>query len=221
MSTAAQATSSGGSGNSGSSSSKGWGDVAPKHVDQADTMPKEQVAKVWAKIYQAAGAASASEEKKKGVRAAVYAYGLINGTSREGGYQGRCTLFDGSSFPASVIATAAGKMEIRQFFRANMDESYDFFKESGYAESLPRVVSKAASLSIKASEAFAMADWMSECPKFTPAEQEAYNKSFTYSISRARKARGDHALEEVEGKRLKESLESQGPSTVSGRDIDF
>lgn len=195
----------------------------PTSVDEADCLPQSRVAGIWARIYRKAGFNSPNEKEKNDVRAAVYSYCLKNGTSREGAFSGDLHLNGGQVVPASIIPVCVGKMEIRKFFRSNMEESYDYFVESGYAETQPRLIAKAAKYGVAAPEAFAMADWLTDCAKFTPAQSEAHERVFQHSVERARRARDGRKLEDVEDARLDKALEAQGPmeSTSSGRPIVF
>jgi hypothetical protein len=200
-----------------------WASVAPKFIAKEDAMDPYKVKVVWANMFSAAGLKAPTEKQQMAFKLAVYVYGKKNGTSREGQYSGLVQLADGFEFNAAVIPQCTGKMEIRRFFRGNMMESYDALKNSRVIENDPVEVAKAAKMGISASAAFATADWLTDCPKFTPLEAQAHEASFSYSISRARRARDGSSLEGVEKNRMMEGLASQGhfegpPS--SGR-VDF
>lgn len=197
-----------------------WIAAAPKAVDSENALGPEKVRAAWAKMYTAAGVSG--EEGQMQLRAAVYLYGLINGTSREGSYKGFMKLANGMSVSASVIVAAVGGTEIRKFFRGNMEESYEALKIMPLADLAPAVVVKAAELGCAADEAFATADWMSNNHRFTPGELRVHNLAFTTSVSRARRARSGQSLEDVERGRLHEMVASQGPEAVAGGSrIDF
>jgi len=188
-----------------------WLDVVPKSVDSEDALSFSENKAVWEKIYKAIGKATANESERKAVRAGIYAYCAKNATSREGDYAGSIQLADGTTISAAVIPQSAGKMKIRKFLRANMMESYDFFKTTRVMESDDRFVAKCATKGISAENAFATADWLADCPKFTPGEQKAHESSFNIGVDRARRARGGHNLEDVEQGRVQEGLRVQGP----------
>jgi len=130
-------------------------------------------------------------------------------------------LATGKKVSAEIIVKAAGNRRIRKFFRANMIESYDFFKQSRVMESDERFIAKAANFGIPPESAFAIADWMTDCPKFTPSESRAHELVFARSIDRARRAREGDTLERVEERRMDKALEAQGPGTEAGRRIEF
>jgi len=189
-----------------------WKAVKPTGVDHEDTMNSAKVKKVWTEIYKLAGLKNPDETTQRAMRMAVYVYGCLNGTSREGNYNGEMRLSNGTAVPASVIPRATGKMQIRQFYRGNMNESYEALKQSGVIEEDERFVAKVAQLGISASCAFATSDWMGDCPLFTPAETAAYNASFNVGLQRSRRARDGKTLEGVEQSRTEERLDAQGPS---------
>jgi hypothetical protein len=159
------------------------------------------------------------EKVQASCRIAVYKYLCINGTSREGSYAGTITMSDGNSFPASVIPLAAGKMQIRKFMRGNMQESYDALKSSRTMDVEARFIAKQAKLGISADCAFAVADWMTDCPLFTPAEGAAHEKSLMHGLERSRRARGGKTLEEVETSRVDDSLHAQGGLGVNSNEF--
>jgi len=172
-------------------------------------MVADRAKEIWARIYKDAGAKD--ENDQKAVRAAVFVYCALNGTSRVGNYGGVMQLSNGKSLPAAILVRHA-QSNIRQFLRERMDESYEFFTESRAMEEHSRFVARAAALGIAPGDAFAMADWLSDCPMFTPAQKQAHDKSFNYSIERSRRAREGKTLERVEDSRIKEELSVQGPN---------
>jgi len=95
--------------------SSSWADALPMSVDKEDTMNAKDVNICWNKILKAIGLTSASESERKLVKAGVYVYGALNGTSRAGLYNGKITMANGTSFSASVIPIATGKYDIRRF----------------------------------------------------------------------------------------------------------
>lgn len=199
-----------------------WTNFLPKSVDSEDTLGPEENKRVWEDLYRKSGMVTAGEDERRMVRAAVYMYCLKNGTSREGDYSGKMVLYNGRSVAASVIPAAASKMKIRKFLRANMAESYQYFKSTRVAESDERFVAKCAALGIAAECAFATADWMSECPTFTPAESRAHDTAFVRGIDRARRARNGKSLEAVESGRLDDQMTVQGPKNEQyGNTIEF
>jgi len=196
----------------GSASSKAtdWAALRPKHVDAENAMNPRSVALVWQKMMQKAGLGSASELDQKAFHLAVYVYACKNGTSREGNYAGTIVTSTGHVFQADVIPYATGKMNIRRFFRGNMEESYHSLKKSESMEQDEAFIARMAGYGVSAECAFATADWLADCPFFTPAESSAHNTVLNYSLARSRRARGGKALEAVEGQRLGEGLEVQG-----------
>lgn len=197
-----------------------WTSVVPKMVDSEDTMGVEQNKRTWEKLYKEAGLSTSGEDDRRALRAAVYVYCVKNGTSREGEYSGDMVLSTGKTVNASSIVRAAGKMRVRRFLRANAKESYDFFKASRVMEADDKFVSKCASLGISAENAFATADWLGDCPLFTPGESRAHEATFTRGIERARRARDGKTLEAVEGDRQDANLHAQGPA-VGGASESF
>lgn len=198
-----------------------WGSFVPKRVDSEDTLGPEQNKKVWEKLYKEAGLSSAGEDDRRALRAAVYVYCAKNGTSREGEYSGEMQLASGKTVSAAAIVRAAGRMRVRRFLRANMMESYDFFKSSRVMEADERFVSKCSSLGVPAECAFATADWLGDCPQFTPGETKAHEITFVRGIDRAKRARGGKTLEDVESQRQDANLHAQGPSEASGEAFRF
>jgi len=196
-----------------------WASVAPLVVDREDTMGIDKVALVWEKIYRLAGLKNPTEDKRKACRLAVYVYGVLNGTSREGGYSGSIVMSDGTKFSASVIVQATTKFKLRQFYRGNMVESYSALKNSNVIENNDRFVAKAAKLGIAPECAFAMADWFGDCHLLSPAETHAHSKSFAHALERAKRSRGG-TLEEVEDERVSAELHAQGEVTgVTSRNV--
>lgn len=193
-----------------------WTECVPKNVDSEDSLGIEENKRTWERMYKRAGMVSANEKERRMLRAAVYVYCLKNGTSREGEYSGNMILANGTVVSAAVIPGSSSKMKIRKFLRANMAESYQFFKESRIIENDARYVAKCAALGISPECAFATADWMADCPDFTPAESRAHDAAFVRGIERARRARGGKNLEAVESGRLDDALHAQGPAYETG-----
>jgi len=198
-----------------------WSDLAPEKVQYADSLSEAASRAIWQKIYIAAHVSGEKEQAM--LRSATYLYMLVNGTSREGSYEGDLMMKNGTRVPAGIIVQSTGKTSIRRFFRANMDESYDALKAMDLSVSAPRHVAKVAAMGISADAAFAVADWLGDCKKFLPNESLAYERSFNFNIRRAAKARGNSSLEAVEYKRAEASLAAQdnsGGSEGTGR-VDF
>jgi len=185
-----------------------WERYVPVKIDHEDCLSDNRNQETWQKIYAEVGATN--EDSRMGIRAAVYVYCCINGTSRVGNYGGVCKTYDGTEFPAAVISRNSGK-QIRKFLRANMDESYEFLKETRVMEADSRFVASAGTLGIAPSEAFAMADWMDNCLRFSPAEELAHSKKFVHGTERSRRARDGHTLEHVESAQRRSELVTQGP----------
>lgn len=200
-----------------------WSERAPKMVASEDSMDPRKVAAVWQKMYNEARMGGMSEAEQQAFRLGVYVYACKNGTSREGDYSGSIVLNNGAEFSAAVIPRATGKMSIRKFFRGCALESYEALKESGCMEADERFVAKVSALGVTPECAFATADWLTDCPKFTPAERAAHDKTFTMGIERARRARDGSTLESVEGGRVARTLEAQGPATapLAGHEVRF
>jgi len=193
-----------------------WTDAVPLSVDAEDTMSDKLKDKAWEKMYSLAGLAAAGEKERKALRAAVYTYGVVNATSRVGNYGGELHLATGKTVPASIIPQATGKHAIRRFFRANMRESYTFLKTTDVMAKYPRFLAKVASHGIAAENAFAVADWLTDCPAFTPAETKAHEMFFASSVERAKRARQGKTLETVEANAQENIMRAQGPMEDSG-----
>lgn len=198
-----------------------WTNLLPRHVGAENAMGPTEVANVWQKMYVKAGLRNPSEIQQKAFRMAVYVYCKKNGTSRAGAYKQDFILADGTKVNASVIPLSTGKMQIRFFMRGNMEESCKFLRDSKIIEKDEVEVKKAEALGITPSCAFAMGDWFADCPFFTPAETEAYDKSFAYSLTKARNSHGGERLEEVEERNVQKILAAQGRSEAPGNQIDF
>lgn len=199
-----------------------WTSVKPLAVSHEDALDPAKVKNVWAEMMKLAGLKAPDEKLQAAFRLAVYKYAHANGTSRVGQYEGEMTLADGTKVPAAVIPRATGAFAIRKFFRGNMVESYVALKESGIVEEDERSVAKVVKYGVSASCAFATADWMSDCPMFTPAETSAHEKAFTYAVERSRRARGGRNLETVEGQHLRTGLKAQGQLDADGgENIEF
>lgn len=200
------------------STENGWAVFKPKSASYEDSLTAARSTEIWTKLYTSAKATD--EKAQKRVRAGVYVYCALNGTSRVGTYGGELQLADGTVVAASHIPRAAGS-EIRKFLRANMDESYEFFKESRVMEAYPRFLSRAADLGIGPQEAFATADWLTDCSLFTPAEKKAHSSSFNFSIQRAKRAREGKTLERVEGDSARATLHAQGQAESNEGPVDW
>lgn len=191
-----------------------WEGLNPRIVDNEDAMGAAEVSKAWDRMYGFIGLKSPTEAERKSVRCAVYVYLALNGTSREGNYSQMIVTSTGHKFSASVIPRAANKMDIRRFARGNMEESYSYLKDSGVMTLYPRFLMKASNMGIGPNEAFATADWFTDCHMFTPREGLAHSKSFTVGIDKARRNRGGQSLEEVEDKRLGAIVGVNGPESA-------
>jgi hypothetical protein len=206
---------SGGASGSVASNFSEWDDVVPKKVTMEDSMSEAESARTWEAVYRHAGMSSASEKEKRAVRAGIYVYCALNGTSREGSYNAPIQLSTGTIISASVIPRAASKMKIRKFLRANMSEAYRFFKQTRIMETYERFVASCAKHGISPENAFATADFLTECPDFTPDESKAHNAMFAHSIERARRAREGKSLEQVEDARVENELTAGGPLSAA------
>lgn len=199
----------------------GWSEFAPKSVSFEDAMSERDSQAIWNKLYQEARLRTPTEDERKMFRASLYVYAAVNGTSREGDYAGTIVMANGHEFQASIIPLSCGKLRIRKFFRTNMAEAYDFFKSSRSMEAVPRYVSRAAAYGVSADCAFAMADFLDECPKFTPAEARAHGIVFNHSVDRARRARSGKSLEAVESQRLGDVLRANGHEASDGQVVEW
>lgn len=198
-----------------------FADTKPQNVGTDDSMDTAEVAVVWGKIYAAVGAESAQEPEKRKIRTGCYTYCALNGTSRVGRYSGKIRTADGRVFAAAVLPLCVGKQEIRRFMRGNMLEAYRFFKRTKVMEDYPRFVAKWEAMGVGRSVAFATADFLTDCPLFTPEESSAHAKAFRYNIEKAKRARGGKSLEEVEAEEEELTMEAQGPEHTAGRVVDF
>lgn len=80
-------------------------------------------------------------------------------------------------------------------------------------ESYERFVAHCARFGINPEDSFATADFLADCPEFTPGETKAHNSVFAHSVERARRARDGKALETVEDERVSDELTASGPMT--------
>jgi len=188
-----------------------WKAVAPKSVEHEDSMSPDNVKVCWEKIYKAARILSADEATKRSLRLALYAYAAVNGTSRVGNYGKRVTLSGGNVVEAAVIPQSVGKFNIRQFFRGNMTEAYEALKSSQTLALDSRFVAKWQAYGIDASVCYAVADFLDDCPHFTPEEERAHSIARTQGIERSRRARGGKGLEAVEQDERDLAMNVQGP----------
>lgn len=206
----------------GVNSEVNWSELVPISYDYEDSVGAEKVREIWSTMYSLAGLKAPSEDIQRAFRLAVYAYAAVNGTSREGNYAGNVTMANGHKFNASIIVRATTKTMIRKFFRGNMKESYEALKNSGVIAKDERMVVRAAQYGAPPDIAFALADWFTNCPFFTPLEKKLHDESFAFSITRARRGRGGDELEVVEQQRLERNLDAQGSEHVnSGGKISF
>lgn len=182
-----------------------------------------KVRTAWNAIYAKIGMRSADEKEQAGVRLAVYVYGVLNGTSSVGAYSGTVTTANGRTFQAAVIPQVVGVNDIRRFFRGNMLESYTSLKSSKVMERNPAFVASKARFGATAETAFATADWMKDCPEFTPAEKNVHEASFNFSIEKARRSRGGKSLDEVKREDNEDNLSAQGPLSGGhmGHEVPF
>jgi len=188
-----------------------WDEYLPKKVTMEDSLSESDNARIWDQLYKYAGMSTASEKEKMSIRAGVYVYCVLNGTSREGNYSGTIQLSNGQLISSSVIPRAASKMKIRKFLRTNMTEAYEFLKQTRVMESHERFVAAAAKHGISPEDAFATADFLTECPEFTPSESKAHSALFSHSIERAKRAREGKTLEQIEDSRVDDELTANGP----------
>jgi len=188
-------------------------------VDTEDSFSPAKTSETWQKLYRKLGVSD--EQVQLSVRAGVYVYLLANGASRVGNYKGEIQTSTGLTFSASMIPHVAGVMEVRRFMRGNLTESYLVLKAINIPEVLRKLTSKCATIGIGASDVFAVADWMDNCPEFTPSETAAHEKYRNFCLQRARGARGGKSLEEVEEVNLERNLHAQGPGEQVGRSVDL
>lgn len=190
-----------------------WAKAAPMVVTHETALSKAEADAIWVKIYERVPGAVSSRKLQQEVRAAVYTYCAINGTSRAGTYSSDIKLASGGVLPAEAIVQATTGLKIRKFLRANMEESYKALKNSQYLLSDGKFVMKASTLGIGAEQAFAMADWMTNCPYFTPAELSAHEISMARGLKKAAHSRSGEDLNSIE-RRLDEDVVTAG--TVNG-----
>jgi len=177
-----------------------WDAYNPVRVDKEDQLSDKKAKERWSALYSLIRLPSASEEIKKQVRCAVYAYCCVNGTSRVGNYKGDIAITSGTEFASAMLVEAVGSMDLRRFLRAGMEESYNYLKHSQYLkEKEPKFIARAAALGIGPDEAFAMADWLTDCPKFTPMERHAHDVSRVRGLTKAKYARNGDTLEQIAG----------------------
>jgi len=69
---------------------------------------------------------------------------------------------------------------------------------------------------------FATADWFTNCPLLTVAENAAHEKAMERALRRADAARGGRSLDALHERKVDKSIEAQKPSgAVSGSSFDF
>jgi len=198
-----------------------WREMQPLGCDFADALPKDKVAAKWLRLYREAGVATSSEAVKAQLRAAVYLYCFVNGSSSAGTYSGSMQTRDGTSCEAAIIPRAFGSNEVRHVLRACMDESYMALKSMDLTMLAARRVSELAARGINSDVAFATADWMRACRLFTPEEAVAHDKVFQVAVKRAVAARGGKSLEEVREERANAEASAGGYDHASGGPIVF
>jgi hypothetical protein len=200
----------------------GWTNFKPKMVQREDQFPESMVKTTWAAIYDYAGVASGSEDDKKSIRAGVYAYCMVNGSSPECLYVRDVVCSTGVSFGASILKQATSN-RIRQFLRGCLQESYDFLKESKVAEDQPRFIRTRQDMGIPAEFAFATADWLTNYERMTEAELKYHNVSKDAGFIRSRRARAGKTVEQLRDERVEASMDAQGPEVAApqGSRIDF
>jgi hypothetical protein len=178
-----------------------WSKRVARRVDYEDTMDPERVARVWREIYTEAGAQS--EDQQEAVRCAVYEYGAKNGTVKIGNYTGTIVTEYGRRFSSKIIATAC-KGTIRQFFRGNMDESYDALNEGRVLENDPRMTARAVNSNVPLAAIMSLCDWFKDCPKMSTLEVQHHNRLFVNKNAAATAGRGG-SLEDVQNRLVAET----------------
>jgi len=123
------------------------------------------------------------------VRCAVYEYGAKNGTVKMGNYTGIIQTSYGRKFSSKIIATEC-RGQIRQFFRGNMDESYEALTESHALTSDDRLVARALNANVPLSAIIALCDWFKDCPKMSTLEVTHHNRLFVNKNAAATASRG-------------------------------
>lgn len=192
-----------------------WDECKPKSIDRVNVMSHDRVEQLWERMYAEAGLRNPTEQERRMFRMALYVYCWYNGTSRVGEYSGYCTMTNGKKFPAAVLPRVVGKMDVRRFMRGNMQESYEALK-SGVIEEDTQAVALATAYGVRGSDAFALADWLTGCPLFTPEEGAAHNRVFNHRVTRANLARGGKSLDQVEDLQRDDGLSAQAPVLERG-----
>lgn len=165
-------------------------------------MPEHEVAVAWTQIKKLAGMADASEKMEASLKLACFAYCCANGTSAEGSYDRSMQLSDGQQVPASVITKAVGLSQVRRFMKGNSVLSYEALKQSQCMEDNAAFIARRADAGIAPHMAFATADWLDDCPLFTPEETRVHRMWKVYATTRAKHARGGKSVRELNGERL-------------------
>lgn len=198
------------SGSTGDARNKSkFDDCIPAHVSVTKVMDASMVTDVWSKIYAAAGIKSGSEEEKRSLRCAVYMYIALNGSSPSGSYSGTIRSGRGAQVPAAVLPASTGRLEIRQFMRANASESIEFFQATRALELDPVIRAKSETMKVPLSAALAFVDYLDAAIGLTPAERDAQQIIRNYSLQRASYARGGRTVDEMRHEGHQEQLEAQ------------
>jgi len=182
----------------------------PKAVTVTKVMDAGKSKLVWDRLYSSAGVANQGEQPKKALRCGVYMYLAINGTSPAGTYKGTITTGTGVVLRASEIPAAAGSFEVRQFARANAEESLRFFRHTAALETDAAIRAKCEEMEIPPSDAIGFVDWFDVAVGLTPTERESQKRLKNYGLGRARRARDGKNLEEIRADHYQDSLNAQG-----------
>lgn len=192
-----------------------YDDCVPKLVDAANQLTKGRNELAWSTLYSKANVGSGDEAVKRSLRCAVYVYLAVNGTSPSGEYSGQIVSGKGNVLKAAEIPSAAGRYDVRRFMRTNAAESVEFFHATSALSEVPAIIAKCEIYEIRLSEAIALCDWLDGAPGLTPAERDCQARLKTYSLKRARAARGGHSVEDMRDERMDDAIVAQGSAEGS------
>eukprot|EP00249_Psilotum_nudum_P025497 c30029_g1_i1 orf=112-768(+) len=198
-----------------------WGNVAIPEIEHEDRLSASDARDVWNDVFRLFRATG--EEAQREVKLAVYAYYGVNGASRRTKHSRDINTGGGASVLASDVGNVIGMHRIRQFLRADVAEAYSALKETGVLENDEVFVSKAMEKGVPRGFMHCAVDYLRGCSLLTEEEKIYVDHHFSYSIQRARGARGGLTVDEEDvsnrGRHLSQQREtSRLPLTSAGVD---
>lgn len=173
-----------------------WRNVALPVVEHEDRMTLEEAMVIWNKIYGLFRATG--EDARDEAKLAVYAYYAVNGASRQTPHTKQIRTGGGASVLSADVLDAIGSGDqIRRFLRADVDDAYGALKGSEVLSNDDVFSAKVIDKGVPRPYAHCAVDYLRGCSLFTPMEKEYADKAFSYSIRRARAARGGKSVDEI------------------------